>query len=76
MGRYSQTVAASIGGGEVSGLGSSKADDVGISTTENRDGTAGEVGEDTGAGEESGLVAWGACCGEFAAGNPAGLAVC
>jgi len=26
------------------------------------------VGEDTGAGEESGLVAWGACCGEVAAG--------
>jgi hypothetical protein len=28
----------------------------------------GTVGKDTSAGEESGLVPWGACCGEFAVG--------
>ena len=63
MGEYSEEIAASGGCGENNGIGSSKAHDGGISPQENRGGTKGTMGEDTGAGEESGLVAWGACFG-------------
>ncbi|HEY4843589.1 MAG TPA: hypothetical protein VIH78_16590 [Terriglobales bacterium] len=69
MGKSSEEIAASSGGSEVSGLGSCKAHDVSVGAEEDRGGTKGTVGEDTGAGEESGLATWGACCGEFAAGS-------
>jgi hypothetical protein len=55
MGEYSGEIAASVGGGEVNGLGSSQAHHVRIGTPENRGGAKGTLGEDTGAGEESGL---------------------
>jgi len=69
MGRYSQTVAANSFGSEVHDLGSSKAHHVRISTTEDRGGAKGALGGvPSGEEEEGGLVAWGACCGECAAG--------
>jgi hypothetical protein len=58
---------AANGGGE-NGSGSSKAHHVGISPQEDRGGTKGKMGEVPGA-EEGGLAAWGACCGEDAAGS-------
>jgi hypothetical protein len=66
MGESSEEIAANGCGNENNGIGS-QAHHVGISTTEDRVGTKGTVGEDTSAGEEGGLVAWEACCGDFAA---------
>ncbi|HXM12632.1 MAG TPA: hypothetical protein VN946_21965 [Terriglobales bacterium] len=57
MGEHSEELAATRGGSEVSGIGSSKTHSVSLSTSEDRGGAASEVGEDTGAGEESGVVA-------------------
>jgi hypothetical protein len=54
MGKCSETVAANAGG-EVNGLGSCKANHVGISTEEDRGGTTGKVGEGEGAAEKGGL---------------------
>jgi len=57
MGEHSEELADTRGGSEVSGIGSSKTHSVSLSTSEDRGGAASEVGEDTGAGEESGVVA-------------------
>ena len=59
MGRYSENIAANSVGSENDGLRSCQAHDVGISTSEDRAGTKGTMGKDTGAGEESGLADWG-----------------
>jgi hypothetical protein len=59
MGEYSERIAAS--GDEVNGLGSCKAQHVGISATEDRGGTTGTVGGVPSGEEEGGLEAWGAC---------------
>jgi hypothetical protein len=54
MGEYSEPIAASSRDGET-GLCSCEAHHVGISTQEDRGGTKGTVGEDTGAGKEGGI---------------------
>jgi hypothetical protein len=63
MGKRAETIAASGGGSENNEFDSCQAHHVGIFPQEDRGDTAGEVGKDTGCEEESGLVAWGACCG-------------
>ncbi|HXM13311.1 MAG TPA: hypothetical protein VN946_25405 [Terriglobales bacterium] len=54
MGEGTRRVATNSSG-EGDGLGSCEAHNVGISPQEDRGGTKGAVGEDTGAGEESGV---------------------
>jgi hypothetical protein len=54
MGESSETVAANSCGSEIHDLGSCQAHHVGISTPEDRGGTKGTVGEDTGC--EEGLI--------------------
>jgi hypothetical protein len=55
MGKRAETVAASSSCSENNGRDSCQAHHVGIFPQEDRGGTAGEVGEDTGAAEEGGL---------------------
>jgi hypothetical protein len=57
MGVCAEEIAAN-GGGE-NGISSGKAHHVGDSPTKDRDGTKGKVGEDTGRGQEGGVVPWG-----------------
>jgi hypothetical protein len=56
MGKSAETIAASSGGNENNEFGSCQAHHVGIFPQEDRGGTPGEVGEDTGAAEEGGLL--------------------
>lgn len=59
MGKSSEEIAASSGGGKVNGLGSCQAHHVSISPQEDRCGTAGKVGEVEG-GEAVGCLTFGA----------------